>query len=210
MRIATAFLVALSATFGAATAWKASDAAIHADEQDRAGFHRKIEDITITTQVLGKRETIAAAYLRWLAHDRYARALGADARHSSPAAAQSLRIDAKVEQLVARRAWTQVPRLARAGAGKIDLAQADRIDTAELEQATSLAVVPPAAAFSDADRLRAKAERLVLIAAFFIVAAVAFTLAQVRPRREVWMWLAIGLAILLGSMIAGLWIEIGT
>jgi hypothetical protein len=208
VRIGIAILIAASSILGAGTAWRASRASIGADERDRAGFARKAVDVGIREAVFGKRVVSASAYLQWLAHERFARALTAEAQHADPVTARLLKAEAVVERSVATAAWKQVDPNARgARAGKLDLDGAARIDSFNR---TRSAAVDAQSEFAGADGLRTKAERLVLLAAFLIVAAVAFAIGRVRRRRDYRVWLAIGLIILVGSTIAALYVDIAT
>jgi hypothetical protein len=205
MRLRLAAMVAISATLGALTAWQAGKTSIHADEADRAGFRQKIAEVDLRARVLREHDASIYSYLEWKSRRAYATALGGGTQTEDTADAARLQVETQAELAVAANAWNEIPSSARSGTpGRIDLDRADREAAARIQKDENIEATP-GEEFARADRLRNKRERLVLCAAFMLVAAVAFTLGQVRRRRDWRIWVRVGFVLLAAAALLATW-----
>jgi hypothetical protein len=206
VRLILAVLVAGSAMLGALTAWQAGKTSISADEADRAGFREKIAEVNLGALVQRNRDESIYSYLEWRSRRAYATALKRGTQSRNPADVARLQVEVKAEQAAAAEAWSGIAPAAREGApGHIDLDQADLEASIRLRREAGAEAVP-AREFKRADRLRHKREELVLCAAFMLVAAVAFTLGQVRRRRDWRIWVRVGSVLLVLATVAAAWV----
>lgn len=205
VRLVLAGMVAVSAMLGALTAWQAGKTSIHADEADRAGFRQKVAEVDLRARVRRERDESIYSYLEWKSRHAYATALERGAQGDSGADAARLQVEVRAERAVAANAWSAIAESARPGKpGQIDLDRADREAAIRVQKEENIEAAPEAE-FAKADALRHKRERLVLCAAFMLVAAVAFTIGQVRRRRDWRVWVRVGAVMLAAATIAASW-----
>jgi hypothetical protein len=209
LQIVIVFLIAVSAILGAGATWGAVRSAIQADERDRAGFEQQGNAVDLDARVRQEHDASVQAYVAWLAHSTFARALRDEAAHARPLEASRLRLEASAEDRSAKAAWRRVGRAAGSAPGQLDLERGDREVRLE-EQLKGHVDVDPGDDRALADGLRTKAENLVLAGAMLIVAAVAFTLARVRRRSDYQLWFTIGGVLLIVWFTVGLYWEVGT
>jgi hypothetical protein len=206
--VIVAGLIALTLIFSAGAVWLASKASIHADESDREGFKQKVEDVTVRNSIRRMRDESIAAYLRWLSHGVYAVALRAQAGPAPDPDAAKLRLEARAEQKIANAAWISIPREARSGGGgRLTLDNADRIAYLRIERERDLDSGPE---FRDADRARTKAERLKLLSALLIVAAISFAVSQILRTRASSLSFQLGFAVLVTATALSIVVQVAT
>lgn len=202
-RVLIPILIALTSVLGAVGTWRTSTASGAAAGAERRAF----ADNVAAEQQRAAIETIVGsiefAYARRLALQQSAASLRSDAEAAQPDEAARLNTLAAAQEAAA--AGYVIDADALHPDGTLDLEAKREV---EWGLASDLQDLDPAPEMDQAVDLRAKSQRLVGLTAFFIAAALFFTLAQVsRNRRvEILYWNG-GVAVLAVSVVLVILVE---
>jgi hypothetical protein len=205
MRILTASLIAFTSVLGAVGAWRASVASGAAGDADRKGFADNVARTQQRTAILIRTDAILLDYVRMHAYEDQAAALRDQAQGAAPDDAARLEAEADGDQKLAQLLKSTLDPDAIRPDGTLDLRQKFQIEFALAESQQDLDPVPD---FATSDRVRSKAEHLVGLTALFIAAALFLTMAQVSKTNARRLYLAGGLAVLIGTTALLLVVEV--
>ena len=176
IKVLTASLIALTSVLGAVGAWRASVASGEAGSADRKGFADTVAQIQRRADILNRIDFILRDFVRMHAFEDRAAALRTEAATAGPEDAARLEAEADADEKLAQSIRGLIDPDAIRPDGSLDLQRKYELEFALASGQQDLDSEPE---FALADRMKSKAERLVLLTVLFIAAALFLTLAQV-------------------------------